>query len=56
MSKERRREILGMSTITYKFQVTIPKKVRERNLFKEGDTIIFVEEDGKLIIAKSTEA
>ncbi|MEM3383815.1 MAG: AbrB/MazE/SpoVT family DNA-binding domain-containing protein [Nitrososphaerales archaeon] len=48
-------EILGMSTITYKFQVTIPKKVRERFQLKEGESLVFIEEDGKLIVMKSTE-
>ncbi len=55
MSKESRREILGISTITYKFQVTIPKKVREKHKLKEGDTIMFVEENDRVYLAKSTE-
>jgi len=46
---------LGMSTITYKFQVTIPKKVREKFGYEKGDILVFVEEDGKLVIKKSTE-
>ena len=50
-----KRVILGLSKITYKFQVTIPKRVRERFGFKEGDILVFIEEDGKLIIAKNTE-
>ncbi len=44
-----------MSTITYKFQVTIPKKVREKHKLKEGDTVAFVEESGRVYMAKSTE-
>lgn len=56
MAKESKREILGMSTITYKFQVTIPKKVREKYGLKIGDTIVFVEEDGRIQVARSTEA
>ena len=55
ISKESKREILGMSMITYKFQVTIPKKVRERHKFKEGETLAFVEEHGKIYVVKSTE-
>jgi AbrB family looped-hinge helix DNA binding protein len=55
LSKSSRREILGMSTITYKFQVTIPKKVREKFGYEKGDILVFVEEDGKLVIKKSTE-
>lgn len=49
------REILGISKITYKYQVTIPKRVRERLNLKEGDVIVFVIEDGKLFLVKSTE-
>ncbi|MDE1725924.1 MAG: AbrB/MazE/SpoVT family DNA-binding domain-containing protein [Thaumarchaeota archaeon] len=55
MSKESKREILGMSMITYKFQVTVPKKVREKHRLKEGDTLAFVEEHGRIYVAKSTE-
>lgn len=55
MSKTSKREILGMSTITYKFQVTIPKRVRERFEFEKGDMLVFAEEDGRLILMKSTE-
>jgi AbrB family looped-hinge helix DNA binding protein len=55
LSKSVRREILGMSKVTYKFQLTVPKRVRERFELKEGDTLVFIEEDGKLILRKSTE-
>jgi AbrB family looped-hinge helix DNA binding protein len=55
MSREVRKEILGMSTITYKYQVTIPKKARDRFKLDEGDSVVFVDEDGKLVIVKSTE-
>jgi len=55
LSKFSKREILGMSKITYKFQVTIPKRVREKFDLKEGDVIIFILEDDKLIVKKSTE-
>jgi AbrB family looped-hinge helix DNA binding protein len=50
-----KKEILGMSTITYKFQVTVPKKVRESHDLKEGDTIMFVEENDRVYIKKSTD-
>ena len=55
MSKLPKKEILGMSKITYKFQVTLPKRVREKFGFKEGDIIVFVKENGKLTVIKSTE-
>ncbi|MDH2908090.1 MAG: AbrB/MazE/SpoVT family DNA-binding domain-containing protein [Candidatus Nitrosotalea sp.] len=55
ISKESKREILGMSTITYKFQVTIPKKVREKHGLEEGETLAFVEESGRIYLVKSTD-
>ncbi len=55
MSKDTRREILGVSKLTYKFQVTVPKEVRKRFRLEEGETIVFIGEDGKLVLAKSTE-
>ena len=55
MSKRTNKEILGMSTITYKYQVTIPKRVREKHGLSEGGTIVFVEEDDRVYLAKSTE-
>ena len=54
MSKTPKREVLGLSKISYKYQVTIPKQVREKFQLKEGDMLIFVEEDNKLTVAKST--
>lgn len=55
MLKNVRREILGVSKLTYKFQVTVPKEVRKRFQLEEGETIVFIGEDGKLVLAKSTE-
>jgi len=55
LTRDSKKEILGMSTITYKFQVTIPKKVREKHHVLEGDTIMFVEETDRIYIAKSTD-
>lgn len=55
MSKDSKREMLGMSTITDKFQVTIPKKVREKHKLKEGETLAFVEENNRIYVVKSTE-
>lgn len=50
-----KKEVLGMTTITYKYQVTIPKKLREKHHLKEGDTIVFVEEDNRVFLKKSTD-
>jgi len=46
---------LGVSKITYKFQVTVPKEVRERFQLRERETIVFIGEDSRLFIVKSTE-
>ncbi|MBM3904777.1 MAG: AbrB/MazE/SpoVT family DNA-binding domain-containing protein [Thaumarchaeota archaeon] len=46
--------MLGVSTITYKFQVTIPKKVREKHHIEEG-YLTFIEENDRIYIGKSTE-
>ncbi|NIP62213.1 MAG: AbrB/MazE/SpoVT family DNA-binding domain-containing protein [Nitrosopumilaceae archaeon] len=49
------KNVLGMSTITYKFQITIPKKVREKYNLEEGDSIMFVEDGNSVYLKKSTE-
>lgn len=54
-TRDSKKEILGMTTITYKFQVTIPKKVREKHSLKEGDTLMFIEEDDRIYVTKSTD-
>lgn len=55
MSKASKREILGVSTMSHKFQVTIPKKVRDKKGLKGGDMITFIEEDGRVYVVKSTD-
>ena len=42
---------LGASKVTTRFQVTVPEEVRRRLRVKEGDTLVFYEEDGKVRIA-----
>ena len=44
--------LIGMSKVTSKGQITIPQDVREKFEIKPGDTIYFLEEDGKLILMK----
>ncbi|QLH11278.1 AbrB/MazE/SpoVT family DNA-binding domain-containing protein [Nitrosarchaeum sp. AC2] len=53
MSTKSKKEVLGMSSLSHKFQVTIPKKVREEANLKEGDKIMFVREDGQIHITKT---
>jgi AbrB family looped-hinge helix DNA binding protein len=56
MSKDTsRREVLGVSPMSHKFQVTIPKKVRDKAKLKYNDSIAFIEESGRIYIMKSTE-
>jgi len=45
-------KIIGISRLSPKNQVTIPKDVRERFSLKTGDRLIFSEEDGKLVLSK----
>jgi len=54
MTKNPKKEVLGMSTMSHKFQITIPKRVRERHGLKEGDTIVFVDECDRTYITTST--
>ncbi|MCP8305345.1 MAG: AbrB/MazE/SpoVT family DNA-binding domain-containing protein [archaeon] len=46
------RTILGVAKISTKNRMTIPKEVCKKYGFKEGDTILFVEQDGKLVLKK----
>jgi len=45
--------ILGVSKLSSKFQVTIPKDVREILKVSPGDRIVFIHEEGKIIIKKA---
>lgn len=53
MNTKSKKEVLGMSSLSHKFQITIPKEVREEVNLKEGDKIMFVREDGKIYITKT---
>ena len=44
-----------MTTITHKYQITIPKKVREKHKLAEGDTIIFVDENDRIYLKTNAE-
>jgi len=43
-------KILGASKVTVRFQVTIPEDVRKHMKIKEGQTLVFAEENGKIIL------
>ena len=41
---------LGSSTVTIRFQVTIPEKARKILKIKEGDELMFIEEGNRVYI------
>lgn len=47
------RQILGTSKISSKFQVTIPKEVRDRFNLKAEEILVFLDDNGKLVLGKS---
>jgi len=55
MSGKSKKKILGMSSLSHKFQITIPKEVRMEANLKEGDKIIFVKEDDRIYIKTNIE-
>jgi len=46
-------KILGISKLTTKGQITIPKVVREKLNLKTGDIVVFIERNGEIIIRRS---
>jgi AbrB family looped-hinge helix DNA binding protein len=42
--------ILGASKVTVRYQVTIPDEVRKVMKIKEGQTLVFTEDDGKIVL------
>ena len=49
------KETLGTTIISYKYQITIPKKVRQTYKFEKGDLIVFEVEDDRLYIKSGKE-
>ncbi len=49
------RQILGTSKLSHKFQIIMPKEVRDRFRLEAGEIIVFIEEDGKIVLGKSGE-
>jgi len=41
---------LGSSKVTVRFQVTVPEEVRKKLKVKEGDTLVFVEENKRVYV------
>ena len=48
-----RDEIMGTSKISKKFQITVPKSVREKYSLKEADLIIFIGDEDSLALKKA---
>ena len=44
--------VIAMVTISSKYQITLPSKVREKMKLKAGDKVVFVEEDEKYVLKK----
>ncbi len=49
------KEILGTSRMSSKFQITVPKEVRDRFKLRAEVILVFSDEDGKLVLRKSTD-
>jgi len=45
---------MELARISSKGQITIPKEVRKKLNLKEGDKVLFVEENGKVVIANAS--
>ena len=43
-------KIVGSSRVTTRYQITIPRQVREKLEINAGDVVAFVEEDGNYSI------
>ena len=43
-------KILGASKVTTRYQVTIPADVRKYLKIEEGQTLVFAEEGGKIVL------
>jgi len=47
-------EQIGISSISAKGQVTIPKEIRDALQLKTGDKVIFIERDNEIVVHKAT--
>jgi AbrB family looped-hinge helix DNA binding protein len=47
-------EVVGKSTITGKYQLTLPKPVREILGASNGDLLVFVKENGTIVVKRGT--
>jgi AbrB family looped-hinge helix DNA binding protein len=47
-------EVVGKSTMTGKYQLTLPKSVREFLGADNGDLIVFIKEHDKILVKRGT--
>ncbi len=47
-------ESMELAKITSKGQITIPLEIRKKLRLKDGDKVIFIEENGKIFMGNST--
>ena len=47
-------EVVGKSTITGKYQLTLPKFVREFLRADNGDLIVFIKDNDKILVKRGT--
>jgi len=47
-------EVVGKSTITRKYQLTLPKTVREFLRADSGDLIVFIKDRDKILVKRGT--
>jgi AbrB family looped-hinge helix DNA binding protein len=44
---------MELAKVTFKGQITIPIEIRKKLNIKDGDKVVFIEENGKIIIENS---
>jgi len=49
------KEILGTSRVSSKFQITLPKEVRDRFKIEDQEILVFSAEEGRLVLRRNTE-
>jgi len=47
-------EIVGKSTITGRYQLTLPKRVREFLKAENGDLVVFLKDHDKILVKRGT--
>lgn len=45
--------ILAVTKVTVRFQTVVPKEVRERLKLKEGDKLVWLLKEGKIVVEKA---